>query len=79
MRMALQPTGGLAIWWLDVVTFGILSLSAAVSADVILLGFCLLASSFVFLMACGSGQDDFQIPPHRQAVTVACHFSATLN
>ena len=47
---------GLAIWWLDVVSFIILSLSAAVSADVILLGFCLLASSFVFLLGCGSGR-----------------------
>jgi hypothetical protein len=65
-----QPTFGLAIWWLDVVSFIILSLSAAVSADVILLGFCLLASSFVFLLCISSGLDVFQIPPHRQAVSV---------
>jgi hypothetical protein len=50
----------LAIWWLDVVSFGILSLSAAVSADVILLGFCLLTSSFVFLFGCGSGRTFFK-------------------
>jgi len=49
LKDSLHTTGGLAIWWLDVVSFGILSLSAAVSADVILLGFCLLVSSFVFL------------------------------
>jgi hypothetical protein len=67
----------LAIWWLDVVSFIILSLSAAVSADVILLGFCLLASSFVFLLGSGSGLDDFQIPPHRQAVSVACKLIMT--
>jgi len=68
----------LAIWWLDVISFGILSLSAAVSADVILLGFCLLASSFVFLLGCGSGLDDFQIPPHRQAVSVGRNYKTTL-
>jgi len=50
----------LAIWWLDIVSFGFLLLSAAVSADVILLGFCLLVSSFVFLLGCGSGRTIFK-------------------
>jgi hypothetical protein len=63
----------LAIWWQDVVSFIILSLSASVPADGILLGFCLLASSFVFLLGCGYGLDDFQISPHRQAVSVVRH------
>jgi hypothetical protein len=56
----MQLTWGLAIWWLDVVSFGILSLSAAVPADVILMGFCLLSSSFVFLLGCGSGRTIFK-------------------
>ena len=56
----LQPTGGLAIWWLDVVNFIILSLSAAFSADVFLLGFCLLTSSFIFLLDCDSGRTIFK-------------------
>ncbi len=40
--------------------FSTFSLSAAVSADVILLGFCLLASSFVFLLGGGSGLTIFK-------------------
>ena len=51
----MQATGGLAICWLYVVSFGILLLSTAVSADVILIGFCLLASSFVFYWAAVPG------------------------
>jgi len=56
----MPKTFGLAIWWLDVVNFGILSPSAAVSADIILMGFWLLSSSFVFLLGCGSGLTIFK-------------------
>jgi len=56
----LQATWLLLQVWRDVVSFIILSLSAAVSADGILLGFCLLTSSFVFLFGCGSGRTIFK-------------------
>jgi len=73
-KIGQQPTGGLAIWWLDVVSIGILSLSASVSADVILLGFCLLASSFVFLLDCGSGLTIFKF----HHIAKPCPLPATL-
>ena len=43
--------------WLDVVIFGCSSLSAAVSADGILLGFQLLSCTFKSLLGSSSGQD----------------------
>ena len=55
-----HTTFGLAIWWLDVVSFGILSLSAAVSADFFQFGFLLLASSFILLLGCGFGRTIFK-------------------
>jgi hypothetical protein len=43
--------------WLDVVIIGFISLSAAVSADGILLDFYLLTCTFKSLLGSSSGQD----------------------
>jgi hypothetical protein len=48
---------------LDVVIFGCSSLSAAVSADGILLGFLLLTCTFISLLGSGSRLDVIKIPP----------------
>jgi hypothetical protein len=42
-----------------------------VPADEYLFGFLLLTSTLYFQLGSGSGLDDFQIPPHRQALSVA--------
>ena len=59
--------------WLDVVTFGCGSLSAAVSADGILLGFLFLSCTFISLLGSSSGQDEQWIPHLQQYLFVMCH------
>ncbi|MBS1747089.1 MAG: hypothetical protein JST21_13040 [Bacteroidetes bacterium] len=57
-----HTTRGLALFWLDNVTSSLMLLSAAYPADVILMGFYLLSSSFVILFSNSTGLEVFQMP-----------------
>ena len=64
---------------LDVVISGYSSLSAAVSADGILLGFYLLSCTFESLLGSSSGQDEQRIPHLQQYLIVGSNVRTTNN
>jgi hypothetical protein len=65
---------GLLQGWLDIGAMGILSLLCFIWAGRTLLGFCLLTCTFISLISSGSGLDEQQFQPCKQALPVVRQF-----